>query len=262
MGDAFAGKRDSLFIATKFGPTRDWETGMRIGIDGSRRNCRRAVEGSLLRLKTDFIDLYYLHRVDPATPIEETVSAMAELVTEGKVRAIGLSEAAGDTIRRAAKVHPISAVQSEYSIFARDIETDVIPACLEVGASLTAYSPLGRGMLSGRFKNDSLGAEDWRKSNPRFQGNALMTNLMLADEIEAIARNNACAAAQVALAWVMAQGDHVLTIPGTTRLENLETNVGSYDISLEPNELDALNRLAERVEGERYDELGMRTIYG
>lgn len=262
LGDAFTAKRDDLFIATKFGPTRDWETGMRIGIDGSRRNCRRAVEGSLLRLKTDFIDLYYLHRVDPATPIEETVSAMAELVTEGKVRAIGLSEAAGDTIRRAAEVHPISAVQSEYSIFARDIETDVIPACLEVGASLTAYSPLGRGMLSGRFKNDSLDAEDWRKSNPRFQGNAYMANLALADEIAAIAQNKECAAAQVALAWVMAQGEHVLTIPGTTRLENLETNVGSYDILLEPNELDALNRLAQRVEGDRYDELGMRTIYG
>jgi aryl-alcohol dehydrogenase-like predicted oxidoreductase len=187
---------------------------------------------------------------------------MAELVTEGKVRAIGLSEAAGDTIRRAAEVHPISAVQSEYSIFARDIETDVIPACLEVGASLTAYSPLGRGMLSGRFKNDSLDAEDWRKSNPRFQGNAYMANLALADEIAAIAQNKECAAAQVALAWVMAQGEHVLTIPGTTRLENLETNVGSYDILLEPNELDALNRLAQRVEGDRYDELGMRTIYG
>ena len=262
LGEAFAGKREHLFIATKFGPTRDWETGLRTGIDGSRKNCRRAVDGSLQRLRTDVIDLFYLHRVDPATPIEETVSAMGELVSEGKVRAIGLSEAAGDTIRRAAAIHPISAVQSEYSIFARDIEADVIPACLEVGASLTAYSPLGRGILSGRFMNESLADGDWRKSNPRFRGDAYAANLALAKEIEALAQAKGCATAQIALAWVLAQGDHVLTIPGTTKLKNLKTNLDSYQVVLELNERDALNVLADLVKGERYDELGMATIYG
>ena len=262
LGEAFADRRDRVFIATKFGPTRDWETGMPTGIDGSRENCRRAVEGSLQRLQTDVIDLYYLHRVDPNTPIEETVGAMAELVSEGKVRAIGLSEASGDTIRRAASVHPVSAVQSEYSIFARDIESDVIPACLEVGASLTAYSPLGRGMLSGRFKEEALGEGDWRAMNPRFQGDAFAANVALVDEIEAVAAAKSCAPAQVALAWVISRGEHVLTIPGTTRLENLKTNLGSYDVSLSPSELEALDALADKVKGERYDERGMAAING
>lgn len=262
LGEAFADRRDRVFIATKFGPTRDWETGMPTGIDGSRENCRRAVEGSLQRLGTDFIDLYYLHRVDPATPIEETVSAMAELVAEGKVRAIGLSEASGDTIRRAARIHPISAVQSEYSIFARDIETDVIPACLDVGASLTAYSPLGRGMLSGRFRNASLGEGDWRASNPRFQGDAFIVNAALVDEIAAVASQKNCAPAQVALAWVIGRGEHVLTIPGTTKLENLKSNLGSYDVELTSDELAKLDSLADKVKGARYDERGMAAING
>ena len=161
LGEAFRDRRDQVFIATKFGPTRDPETGAFTGIDGSRDNCRRAVEGSLERLQTNVIDLFYLHRVDPATPIEDTVAAMAELVAEGKVRALGLSEASGDTIRRAAAVHPIAAVQSEYSIFSRDIEEAVIPACIEVGATLVAYSPLGRGMLSGRFKEESVTEGDF-----------------------------------------------------------------------------------------------------
>ena len=262
LGKAFADRRDRAFIATKFGPTRDWETGMPTGIDGSRENCRRAVEGSLQRLQTDVIDLYYLHRVDPATAIEETVAAMAELVAEGKVRAIGLSEACGETIRRAAKIHPISAVQSEYSIFARDIETDVIPACLAVGASLTAYSPLGRGMLSGRFKNESLGEGDWRASNPRFQGDAYTANVALVDEIEAVASARGCTPAQVALAWVICRGEYVLTIPGTTKLENLQSNLGSYAIELGAEELETLGALADRVSGERYDERGMAAING
>ena len=262
LGEAFADRRDKVFIATKFGPTRDWNTGMPTGIDGSRENCRRAVEGSLQRLQTDVIDLYYLHRVDPATPIEETVAAMAELVSEGKVRAIGLSEASGDTIRRANEVHPISAVQSEYSIFARDIETDVIPACLEVGASLVAYSPLGRGMLSGRFKTESLGEGDWRAMNPRFQGEAYAANVALVDEIDAVASAKSCVPAQVALAWVIGRGEHVLTIPGTTKLENLQSNLGSYELELSPDELATLNSLADRVKGDRYDERGMSAING
>jgi aryl-alcohol dehydrogenase-like predicted oxidoreductase len=193
LGEAFHDRRDNVFIATKFGPLRDTKTGMPTGIDGSRSNCRRAVEGSLQRLQTDVIDLYYLHRVDPQTPIEETVAAMAELVAEGKVRAIGLSEASADTIRRAAKIHPIAAVQSEYSIFSRDIEAEVIPACIEVNATLVAYSPLGRGMLSGSFKDEVKPADgDYRILTPRFQGDAYQANVDLVDEIAAIATTKEC----------------------------------------------------------------------
>ncbi len=221
------------------------------------------MEGSLKRLQTDVIDLYYLHRVDPATPIEETVAAMAELVTEGKVRAIGLSEAAAATIRRAAEVHPISAVQSEYSIFSRDIEDSVIPACLEVGATLVAYSPLGRGMLSGRFKQDVRPAEgDFRTLTPRFQGDAYEANVALAKEIEALASAKSCKPAEVALAWVLSRGDHVMTIPGTSKLDNLKLNLGAYDIALADDELKRLDRLADQVKGDRYDERGMSIING
>lgn len=260
LGKAFHDRRDKVFIATKFGPVRDPVTGEFTGLDGSRENCRRAIEGSLKRLKTDVIDLYYLHRVDPATPIEETVAAMAELVSEGKIRAIGLSEASGDTIRRAAKISPIAAVQSEYSIFSRDIEPSVIPACVEVGATLVAYSPLGRGMLSGRFRDRSPGEGDYRSFTPRFQGEAYTANVALVDEIEAIAKHKSCTSAQIALAWVLGRGEHVMTIPGTTRLENLKMNLGAYEISLTDDEQAALDRLADRVMGDRYDEQGMSII--
>lgn len=262
LGEAFRDRRDKVFIATKFGPMRDPETGDFTGLDGSRENCRRAVEGSLKRLKTDVIDLYYLHRVDSGTPIEETVAAMAELVAEGKIRAIGLSEASGDTVRRAAKVHPVSAVQSEYSIFSRDVEESVIPACLDVGASFVAYSPLGRGMLSGRFKNESLAKGDYRSFTPRFQGEALAANVALVDEIAAVAKAQSCKPAQVALAWVLGRGEHVLTIPGTTKLEHLQTNLGAYEIRLSADEQATLDQLADRVAGDRYDEQGMSTING
>ena len=262
LGEAFANCRDRVFIATKFGPTRDFKTGEFIGLDGSRENCRRAIEGSLQRLRTEVIELYYLHRVDPATPIEETVAAMAELVAEGKVRAIGLSEASGDTIRRAAKVHPISAVQSEYSIFSRDIEADVIPACLEVGASLVAYSPLGRGLLTGRFKAETPGENDWRLTTPRFQGDAYAANVALVDEIEAIASTKSCTPAQVALAWVIGRGEYIMPLTGTTRLENLKSNLGAYNVELSEDEQSALDALADRVKGERYDEWGMAIING
>lgn len=260
LGNAFRDRRDQVFIATKFGPVRDPETGVVSGIDGSRDNCRRAVEGSLGRLQTDVIDLYYLHRVDPATPIEDTVAAMAELVAEGKVRAIGLSEASGDTIRRAAEVHPISAVQSEYSIFSRDIETSVVPACIDVGATLVAYSPLGRGMLSGRFKEESIGEGDFRSTTPRFQGDAYRANVALVDEIEAIADARSCKSAQIALAWVLGRGEHMMAIPGTTKLANLTTNLGAYGIELTSEEQATLDQLADRVLGERYDERGMSII--
>jgi len=262
LGEAFADRRDRVFIATKFGPTRNFETGEFTGLDGSRESCRRAVEGSLRRLRTDVIDLYYLHRVDPATPIEETVAAMAELVAEGKVRAIGLSEASGETIRRAAKIHPISAVQSEYSIFSRDIEADVIPSCLDVGASLVAYSPLGRGMLTGRFKTESLGKGDWRLTTPRFQGEAYAANVALVDEIEAVASTKSCTPAQVALAWVIGRGEHVMILTGTTKLENLKSNLGTYEVELSDDEQTTLDALADRVMGDRYDEWGMASING
>lgn len=260
LGAAFKGRRDNVFVATKFGPTRDPVTGESTGLDGSSENCRRAVEGSLKRLQTNVIDLYYLHRVDPATPIEETVTAMAKLVAEGKVRAIGLSEASGDTIRRAAKIHPVAAVQSEYSIFSRDIEASVIPACVEVGASLVAYSPLGRGMLSGRFKQGPPAEGDRRSTVPRFQGDAYQANVALVEEIESIATARSCESAQVALAWVLARGEHVLTIPGTTKLENLKANLGAYSIELSDDEQMTLDQLANRVRGDRYDEQGMSII--
>jgi aryl-alcohol dehydrogenase-like predicted oxidoreductase len=262
LGDAFADRRDRVFIATKFGPTRDVLTGEFTGLDGSPENCRRAVEGSLRRLRTDVIDLYYLHRVDPQTPIEETVAAMAELVAEGKVRAIGLSEASGATIRRAAAIHPISAVQSEYSIFSRDIEADVIPACREVGASLVAYAPLGRGMLTGRFKAEKPGADDWRLTTPRYQGEAFDANVALAGEIEAIAASKSCTPAQVALAWVLNRGEYILALTGTTKLDNLRSNLGAYDVHLSGADRSALDALAERVMGDRYDEWGMAGING
>ena len=185
---------------------------------------------------------------------------MAELVSEGKVRAIGLSEASGDTIRRAAKIHPISAVQSEYSIFSRDIEASVIPACIETGATLVAYSPLGRGMLSGRFKEESLGDGDFRSFTPRFQGEAYVANVALVDEIEVIASARSCTPAQVALAWVLGRGEHVMTIPGTTKLDNLKANLGSYEIRLSDAEQATLDQLADHVMGDRYDERGMSII--
>ena len=260
LGEACADRRDRVFIATKFGPTRDFKTGAFTGLDGSRENCRRSVEGSLQRLRTDVIDLYYLHRVDPTRPIEETVAAMAELVAEGKVRSIGLSEASGDTIRRAAKIHPISAVQSEYSIFSRDIEADVIPACLEVGASLVAYSPLGRGMLTGRFKSEPLGEGDWRLTTPRFQSSAYTANVALVDEIEQIASSKSCTPAQVALAWVLGRGEHIMALTGTTKIDNLKSNLGAYDTTLSNAEQTTLDALTDRVMGDRYDKWGMAGI--
>jgi aryl-alcohol dehydrogenase-like predicted oxidoreductase len=262
LGEAFADRRDKVFIATKFGPMRDFQTGEFKGLDGSPENCRRAIEASLQRLGTDHVDLYYLHRVDPTTPIEETIAAMATLVAEGKIGAIGLSEAAGDTIRRAAKVHPIAAVQSEYSIFSRDIEVDVIPACLEVGASLVAYSPLGRGMLTGRFRAEKLSEGDWRSTTPRFQGEAYAANVALAEEIEAVALAKSCTPAQIALAWVIGGGEHILALTGTTKLEHLKANLGAGDVELSHAERITLDALADRVLGDRYDTWGMAGING
>ena len=261
LGQAFAGKRDKIFLATKFGPVVDHATGQRFGVDGGETNMRRAIEQSLTRLKTDHVDLYYLHRPDKSRPIEETIGAMAKLVQEGKVRAIGLSEASSDNIRRGHKVHPIAAVQSEYSIFSRDVERNVLPALQEIGASLVAYSPLGRGMLTGAFKLDEASPQDFRKGmSPRFTGEAFDANLALVREIEAVAAEKGAHAAQVALAWVLAQAPNVHVIPGTTRLANLKTNIGTANVTLSEPEVTRLNALAAKVQGERYNEDGMKAL--
>ncbi len=249
------GYRDKVFLATKFGPMRDPETGRINGVDGSPENCRRAIEGSLKRLNTDVVDLYYLHRIDPATPIEDTVGEMAKLVAEGKVRFLGLSEASGETLKRANAVHPITAVQSEYSIFSRDIEAKLMPGLRETGASLVAYSPLGRGMLTGRFTRETAAEVlDYRSNSPRFQGEAFEANLALVDEVKSVAGARGATPAQVALAWVLGRGEDIVTIPGTTKLANLDANLGALEVSLSDEERAKLDALAEKVQGLRYPE--------
>lgn len=261
MGKALKGKRDKVFLATKFGPVIDWATGRRMGVDGSEANCRRAIENSLRALQTDYIDLYYLHRPDRSRPIEETVGAMKRLVEEGKIRSIGLSEASAENIRRGHAVHPIAAVQTEYSIFSRVVETHVLPTLSELGVTLVAYSPLGRGMLTGRYKTDqTFGAGDFRGAQPRFSGAALEANLALVAEIERVASAHNATTAQVALAWVLARAPNVVTIPGTTKLANLKNNIGANDVRLSSADMAALNALAEKVVGERYDESGMKML--
>ncbi len=260
LGKALAGRRERIFLATKFGPVIDPKVGI-TGVDGSEKNMRRAIEQSLTRLNTDHVDLYYLHRPDGATPIEDTVGAMAKLVAEGKVRAIGLSEASSENIRRGAKVHPIAAIQTEYSIFTRDVEANVLPAITEIGASLVAYSPLGRGMLTGAFKAEALDEKDYRRNiAPRFLGDALHANLALVKEIEALAGARDAKPAQVALAWVLARAPNIHVIPGTTRLDNLKTNLGAADVALTGAEIERLGALAANVQGTRYNETGMRSL--
>ncbi|WP_291844942.1 aldo/keto reductase [Maricaulis sp.] len=255
LGEAFHDRRDKVVIATKFGPVRDKQTGAFLDVDGSEANMRSAIEDSLRFLRTDHVDLYYLHRVDLKTPIEETVGAMAKLVEEGKVRALGLSEASADTLRRAHKVHPIAALQSEYSIFSRDIEEGPLKAVDEIGASLVAYSPLGRGLLTGRYTPDHEPEKgDFRSAatQPRFESEALKANLELVEEVKAIAGAHNAKPAQIALAWVLGRGDNVLAIPGTTRLANLESNLASAEIGLAASERERLDALADRVKGARY----------
>jgi aryl-alcohol dehydrogenase-like predicted oxidoreductase len=262
LGAAFHDRRDKVFIATKWGPVADPVTKLPAGYDGSETNARRAVENSLRYLRTDHIDLYYLHRKDPATPIEASVGAMARLVQEGKVRAIGLSEVSAETLRRAHAVHPIAAVQSEYSLFTRDYESDVIPACQELGATFVAYSPLGRGMLTGAFSKDwKPDGPDFRSAMaPRFAGEALEANLALVAEIETLARAKNVNAGQVALAWVLSRGEHIVAIPGTTRLANLESNLAAADLRFTADEAARLDNLAARVQGQRYNERGMGAV--
>ena len=262
LGAAFADRRDKVFIATKWGPTADPVTKLPSGYDGSEANARRAIENSLRYLRTDHIDLYYLHRKDPARPVEESVAAMAKLVKEGKVRAIGLSEVSADTLRSAHKVHPIAAIQSEYSLFTRDYEADVIPACKELGVTFVAYSPLGRGLLTGAMSKDwKPDGPDFRTlMAPRFQGDAFSANLALVKEIEAVAAAKRANAGQVALAWVLSRGEHIIAIPGTTKLKNLDSNIAAADIALTPAEIARLEALAAKVQGERYNERGMAAV--
>ena len=267
LGEAFKDRRDKVRIATKFGPKFLFdEDGKPTGttIDGTPENMRRAVENSLAYLQTDVIDLYYLHRVDPKVPIEETVGAMGELVAEGKVRAIGLSEASADTIRRANAVHPIAAVQSEYSIFSRDVEDTTLPVLHEIGATLVAYSPLGRGLLTGALtrENKPSGEGEYRQAamQPRFADGAYEANLALVDEVKAVGEALGATPGQVALAWVLGRGDNIVAIPGTTKLANLKSNLGAAKLALSTAQLDRLNSLADQVQGARYNETGMSAV--
>jgi aryl-alcohol dehydrogenase-like predicted oxidoreductase len=263
LGAAFHDRRDKVFIATKFGPTMDPATKERI-VDGSPANARRALEQSLRLLRTDHVDLWYLHRRDFSRPIEDTVGAMAEMVKEGKVRAIGLSEVTSDTLRAAHAVHPIAALQSEYSIFTRFVEDEILPACKELGTTLVAYSPLGRGMLTGSFTKEwKPDGWDFRDTMaPRFKGEALDNNLALVEEIKRVAAELDAEPSQVALAWVLGRADNIVTIPGTTRRENLKTNIAAAGIKLSGDHVARLDNLADQVRGERYDETGMRTVNG
>jgi aryl-alcohol dehydrogenase-like predicted oxidoreductase len=262
LGEAFHDRRDQAFIATKFGPVYNPGDRTVRGVDGSEANMRRAIEQSLRLLKTDHVDLYYLHRKDPSRPIEETVGAMAKLVQEGKVKAIGLSEVNADSLRRAQSVHPIAAVQWEYSIFTRDVEAEVLPLCFDTGTTLVAYSPLGRGMLTGAFSRERRPeGEDYRAVvSPRFQGEAYEANIQLVDEITRLAQERNATPGQIALAWVLAAKPNVVTIPGTTKLANLESNLKAADIVLTDADMARLDGLAAKVQGTRYDERGMTLV--
>jgi aryl-alcohol dehydrogenase-like predicted oxidoreductase len=260
VGRAIAGRRDDHVIATKFGIVNE-NGSYRLRADGSPENVRRSIEGSLRRLGTDHVDLYYQHRMDPAVPIEETVGAMGELVAEGKVRHIGLSEASAATIRRAHATHPLTAVQTEYSLWSRDVERDVLPTLRELGIGLVAYSPLGRGFLSGRFSSpEELAKDDFRRTIPRLAGENLESNLRLVAKVEELAAAKGVTAAQLALAWVLAQGDDIVPIPGTKRRSYLEQNAGAVDVALSDDELAQIDAEMPAAAGERYDESGMAAI--
>lgn len=261
LGEAFHDRRERAIIATKFGPVGNLAERTVRGVDGSEANMRRAVEQSLRLLKTDHVDLYYLHRKDPARPIEETVEAMAKLVKEGKVKALGLSEVNAESLKRAQAVHPIAAVQWEYSIFTRDVEAEVLPLCRKTGVTLVAYSPLGRGMLTGAFSRDRRPeGQDYRAVvAPRFQGEAYEANIDLVDELVRLAGERGATPSQVALAWVLAKPD-VVTIPGTTKLVNLEANLKAAEIRLSEADMARLDGLAAKVQGTRYDERGMTLV--
>ncbi len=262
VGRAIKGKRDQVVLATKFGNVRS-ESGEFLGINGSPEYVRKACDASLQRLGTEHIDLYYQHRVDNTVPIEETVGAMAELVQAGKVRYLGLSEAAAATIRRAHKVHPISALQTEYSLWSRDPEDEILPTTRELGIGFVPYSPLGRGFLTGRFKTiDDLPADDYRRNSPRFQGANFRKNLELVALIEQIARQKGCTPSQLALAWLLHRGDDIVPIPGTKHVKYLEENVDALAVKLTPEEMRRIDEIAPKgvAAGMRYPEGGMATV--
>jgi aryl-alcohol dehydrogenase-like predicted oxidoreductase len=265
VGRAIKGRRDEYVIATKFARRMDdavpGEMSTVGPLDGSPEHVRRSIDGSLKRLGTDHVDLFYQHRVDPNVPIEETVGAMAELVQEGKILHIGLSEAAPETIRRAQAVHPITALQTEYSLWSRDPETEVLPTCRELGIGFVPYSPLGRGFLSGRFTStDELDQGDFRRSGPRFTGENLQANLSLAAKVAEIAQEKGITPAQLALAWVLAQGEDLVPIPGTKRRKYLEENAQAADVELSTDDLDRIEAELPEVSGARYNEAGMASV--
>jgi aryl-alcohol dehydrogenase-like predicted oxidoreductase len=263
VGKAIGSRREQVVIATKFAwrfeQAEDGSWARRP--DGSAESAREGLEGSLRRLGTDYVDLYYLHRLDPGTPIEETVGGMAELVQEGKVRHLGLSEVAPDTLRRGHATHPITALQSEYSLWTRDVEERVLPTCRELGVGFVAYSPLGRGFLSGRFRSpEDLDPDDWRRTNPRFQGEAFEQNLRLVAKVEGLAAEKGCTPGQLALAWVLAQGEDIVPIPGTKRVRYLEENLAAAEIELTSDDLSRIAAELPPAVGDRYDEAGMAAI--
>ena len=265
VGRAVKGHRDEYVIATKFARNLDnakpGDMSTVGPVDGSSDYVKRSIEGSLERLGTDHVDLYYQHRVDPAIPIEETVGALAELVQEGKVRHIGLSEAAPDTIRRAHAVHPLAAVQTEYSLWTRDPEAEVLPTCRELGIGFVSYSPLGRGFLSGRFKSaEELDPDDFRRHGPRFTGENLQANLRIVAKLEEIAAEKGVTSGQLALAWVLAQGEDIVPIPGTKRRSYLEENVAAADVELSEDDLARIEAELPAAAGDRYDAVGMSTV--
>ena len=261
VGRAVRGRRDDVVLATKFGLVSHGDGGPRPGVTDSRpATVRAAVEGSLRRLGTDRIDLYYQHRVDPGTPIEDTVGALADLVTEGKVRHIGLSEAGPDTIRRAHAVHPVTALQTEYSLWTRDVEAEILPLLRELGIGFVPYSPLGHGLLTGQIRTvDDFADDDWRKTNPRFTGENFRRNLAIVDEVRAIGAEIGATPAQTALAWLLTRGDDVAPIPGTRRVARVEENTAADALELTPDQLHRLDHLRPAA-GDRHDAANMASI--
>jgi aryl-alcohol dehydrogenase-like predicted oxidoreductase len=262
VGRAIKDRRDEVFLATKFGNVRD-ASGDFVGVSGKPEYVTQACDGSLKRLGVDVIDLYYQHRVDFDVPIEDTVGAMAKLITQGKVRYLGLSEAGANTIRRAQKVHAIAALQTEYSLWTRDPEEEVLPTCRELGISFVPYSPLGRGFLTGRIqKPEDLDPTDWRRQNPRFQDENFRKNMAIAEAVKQIAREKDCTPAQLALAWLLAQGANIIPIPGTKRVKYLEENAGAINVKLTPQDLARIDQAipAGAAAGLRYPEGGMKRV--
>jgi aryl-alcohol dehydrogenase-like predicted oxidoreductase len=259
VGRAIKGRRDQVKIATKFGIVSHAHGGPGV-TDSSAANIRTAVEGSLQRLGTDHIDLYYQHRIDRNTEIEDTAGAIAELIAEGKVLYFGLSEASADTIRRAHRVHPVAALQTEYSLWTRDVESEMLPLLRELGIGFVPYSPLGHGLLTGQIRTvDDFADDDWRKTNPRFIGDNFQRNLALVDEVQAIGAEIGATPAQTALAWILTRGDDIAPIPGTRRVSRVEENIAADEVALTPGQLDRLNAL-EPAAGERHDEANMASI--